>query len=344
MTLHLAPRRAARAAAVSSLLVVGLMTAASPAVAQPPPPPPPQPQALPPLPPAGVPPDVVRLKDGSMYRGTIVELVAKDHVSVTLANGESRSFPMRDVAYAGPGAQSGAEGPAPVAPGPAPFPRRPPAAREGGEGEQPVHLEASEKNLQFLVRVGQAETTGAGYAFGRYGGPVFYAGHTVAYSNLCAPPCDATLPAGSHHLALSQDGGKAIEADEPVEISGPTTLRGTYESRRGIRIGGLLIVLGSVIGGTALMVSGIHPTTCDDNGCSGGLDQGAVWGGVAVMGVGTLVGTIMMLVRDTATIETVRGGDARALRLPGLGAALEGADIGPEALPGGAGLALRLRM
>jgi hypothetical protein len=39
-------------------------------------------------------PDVVKLKDGSLYRGTIVELVAGDHVDLRLPSGETKHWPM----------------------------------------------------------------------------------------------------------------------------------------------------------------------------------------------------------------------------------------------------------
>jgi hypothetical protein len=68
------------------------------------------------------PPDVVRLKDGSFFRGTILELVADDHVVLRLSSGETKRFAMDDVKYAGSAADEpktrrsaesgGADGPA----------------------------------------------------------------------------------------------------------------------------------------------------------------------------------------------------------------------------------------
>jgi hypothetical protein len=48
--------------------------------------------------------DVVKLKDGSLFRGTITALVAGDHVDLLLLSGETRQFTMSEVAYAGPAA------------------------------------------------------------------------------------------------------------------------------------------------------------------------------------------------------------------------------------------------
>src|SRR3954471_22558833 len=47
-------------------------------------------------------PDVVRLKNGGMLRGTISELVPGGDVVLITATGEERRFAMRDVDYAGP--------------------------------------------------------------------------------------------------------------------------------------------------------------------------------------------------------------------------------------------------
>lgn len=51
---------------------------------------------------AGPPTDVVRLKNGGMVRGSIIELAPSSFVVVELKNGETRRFEMSEVEYAGP--------------------------------------------------------------------------------------------------------------------------------------------------------------------------------------------------------------------------------------------------
>lgn len=51
---------------------------------------------------ANSPPDLVRLKNGGMVRGSILELVPDSFVVVELKNGETRRFEMSEVEYAGP--------------------------------------------------------------------------------------------------------------------------------------------------------------------------------------------------------------------------------------------------
>jgi hypothetical protein len=47
------------------------------------------------------PPDLVLKRDGSMLRGTIIEKVAGQYVSIQLVDGQTRRVPMSEVRYAG---------------------------------------------------------------------------------------------------------------------------------------------------------------------------------------------------------------------------------------------------
>ena len=51
---------------------------------------------------SGRPPDVVRLKNGGMVRGTILEAIPGEAVRVQLSDGNVREFPADTVDYAGP--------------------------------------------------------------------------------------------------------------------------------------------------------------------------------------------------------------------------------------------------
>src|SRR5271165_265503 len=117
--------------------------------------------------------DEVKLKDGSVFRGTITELVPKDHVDLQLANGQTKRFSSADVAYAGPA-------------------RRPPPAAGGGEAPHPhgidVKVVANDDDVQLLIRTGQGEVEGAAWG---YNGAVAYEGVSRAYGIVCTAPCDA---------------------------------------------------------------------------------------------------------------------------------------------------------
>ena len=45
--------------------------------------------------------------------------------------------------------------------------------------------------------------------------------------NLCTAPCDTQVPPGQHRLALSLHGGHVVEAEDPVEVRGPSTVQAT---------------------------------------------------------------------------------------------------------------------
>ena len=171
---------------------------------------------------ADAPPDLVKLNDGSFFRGVILEKVANDHVDIELPSGERRRFEMRDVAYAGAKPQEAASYGLAVA-GPLAH----------------VELRADEPGVTYEVRTG--EVTGA-----RGGGSVLAA--------ICAAPCEANLPIGEHRLALSKGEGKTTTI-EPVTIAGPARLDAHYVSRAGLRWLGVGTMIVGTAAGTALLVA-----------------------------------------------------------------------------------------
>jgi len=227
------------------------------------------------------PPDVVKLRDGSMYRGTISELVANDHVDLMTANGQTRRFAMKDVAFAG-----SATAPEPSAPPPPPPPPPPP-----GEGSMitvnaqraEMRFEANEPDVQFQLRTGQSEMAGVGWG---WRSTYSFAAQTSSYTTICTAPCSGSLPTGTHRIGLSHNGRTVIEPEDPTVITGSGTLRGTYTSHTGLRVAGLLVDIASV----------------------------------------AVVGTVLMLQRDTADISFVPmapmassgSKEMAALRVPGL--------------------------
>jgi hypothetical protein len=87
-----------------------------------------------------------------------------------------------------------------------------------------------------------------------------------------------------------------------------------------------------------LTLAAIHPVACDGPGnCTGGNNDGLMWGGVATTAVSLLFGLPLALTRDSVSIDVVRSPDARLL-LPGR--ARESGMSSP-ATADGLGLALR---
>ncbi|MCA9640459.1 MAG: hypothetical protein KC492_07165, partial [Myxococcales bacterium] len=195
-----------------------------------------------------------------MLRGTIEEMDPQGNVTIELANGEKRTFPMTDVNYAGiasgvPSAEPGpTRAPAPptaappsVAPPPAPPPGAPQPAPQGNfGGSQPlVTVHGTEARLQlrgngvtFHRKAGTG--TGSGYSNGQSVTII-----TKMYESMCSSPCEVSMPRGRYSLGLSQD-GDPVEAD-PVDINGDGTLEGKYVSRAGVRTAGLVLIMGGAI-------------------------------------------------------------------------------------------------
>ncbi|HEY4103317.1 MAG TPA: hypothetical protein VGM44_05470, partial [Polyangiaceae bacterium] len=159
---------------ISSLFVVGTARAQDA---------PPAPTAAPA--PAAAAPDLVRLKDGSMLRGTIAELKPNDFVTIVLITGETRKIPFANVDYAG--SASGA-------PGAQPKQRRndddddesPASGRENKRGVKPfVTVEGPEAAVNFKAE-GEPVTL---YRRAASAGVAHTNLVVNGYDELCTSPC-----------------------------------------------------------------------------------------------------------------------------------------------------------
>ena len=176
-------------------------------------------------------PDIVRLADGSFYRGIIVESTP-DHVSLLLASGETRSFARADVASA----ERETTVPAPALP-PPPM----------------THLHAhTDGDLLTLHRItGRANSP----AVGGYGEvrivPV------DQFEPMCELPCDVDVAPGTYQLAVSRSLGPTRRAGDPIELhAGELQLDVHYEDRQVLRIVGILTAILGGAGGYALLQIG----------------------------------------------------------------------------------------
>jgi len=241
---------------------------------------------------AQVPADVVKMKNGDLYRGTIIELVRNDHVVVLLPSGESRQFPMSEVSYAG--AAAGAPSDLPVAA---------PQKVVSSPSEVEIKFQANQPDVRLMLRAGSA--TGVGYS-GR--GAVSIVAND--YRDVCAAPCVATLPAGSQRLALSLAGGPPVEVEDAVSLTDAAVLKGTYESNSSTRVTGAALGIAATVVGVGIMILGIAHTqnVCDQftGMCQDqmSINTGEVIAGTVVWLVGGIAGlAIGMSSPDKATLE-----------------------------------------
>lgn len=254
-----------------------------------------------------VPPDLVQLANGGMVRGTIVENLPGDHVTIQLATGETRTFSSAEVQFAGPAASapsSAAQELVPPAPGsglaaPTPRPITPgvgPLPAYGVVAMPPtvhVHVEASvpDLTLQQVTGTGTAVvSTGRSFA-------------TVMVDNfapLCTAPCDVDLPAHAYVLGISQGQGAARRADHNLfTIDHDLSLELEYESREGARIAGWITFIGGALAGAGVLLGGIAAKSDDF------IDW--IIAGSTVLVVSEIIGLALAFLNDHADIRVMDG-------------------------------------
>lgn len=240
-----------------------------------------------------VPPDVVELAGGGMMRGTIVESIPGDHVTIQLVTGEVRTIPAAEITYAGPTARAPDAAPAPpVVPEPPMLSVLPEPPRPRG-----VHLHvvadegAGTLTLQEVVGTATAVvSTGRGFA-------------TLAldqFSPMCSAPCDLEVAPRAYRLGISQGEGNAQRADHNLFVlDHDTTLHLEYESREGARIAGWIVFIGGLLVSGGVMLGSL----ADDRNLLAYLIAGSV-----ILGLSEIVGLALAFLNDHADIEELTDG------------------------------------
>lgn len=232
-------------------------------------------------------PDLVRLKNGGLVRGTISELVPGETVTIVTLTGEARKFPMAEVTYAGAAADehgtSATPAAATAAPAPTPNTVSQPVSSEPVQPYATVDAQAAHVHLV---------SEPPGLVFARQAASI--RGRS-AYARLCATPCDITLPAGTETLSIGPADGAAYKVENVSLPAGKSEVRATYVSRRSTRITGWLVMGAGLAGGTAILF------------LSDGDSKGAKIAGwlVGLGGLGLGIG--LAVVSDKSTIERVPG-------------------------------------
>jgi hypothetical protein len=244
-----------------------------------------------------VPPDLVRLSNGDLYRGTIIEKVTGDHVTLMLPSGESRRFKMDDVAYAG-----AADRDQPTPPAQEPASAAPAAGKVEDSNDAAIRFLSEQAEVRLLLRYGSS----TGYATGARG----TVGITAAnYKEICTAPCKARLPVGAQRLALALGREGPVELDNSITIKDRMTLRGHFKSNAGERSGGLAVMLIGGLAGSIVLAFGVAHTgnSCDSFGnCSPALQPNGtlILGGSVVMLAGLIAGIAMLAQKDEVSIDT----------------------------------------
>lgn len=237
-------------------------------------------------------PDVVRLKNGGLLRGTISELVPERFVEIVLMTGEVRRIEMGEVEYAGPATSS-----APAeAPGVA------------------VRLEAKSSDLTFYLpgarSVGTAIAAGNTISIGAGGGGGFGVGgfgvgavetSGRSFDRLCIAPCTLQIAPGNYRFAVGEGEEAPVIIEDPVMIEGPMTVTAEYSSYKELRTLGNVVSTVAILAGIALA---IHWLAREDARTSGDYTQPAIGGGIALGG--GIVGYILGEKEDEVRLELQR--------------------------------------
>jgi hypothetical protein len=244
--------------------------------------------------PSSPPPDIVRLKDGGMVRGTIIELVPNGSVKIELPDGQTRTFAMVDATYAGPASRE-----AHAAGGSASSTIEPYATIHAQNAK--LTLQGEQPNLTFHM-----ETSSAQLATGGTGV------RALGFSRLCTAPCSVEVPAGTQRFALSQPDGDVVRADADLVVEGQETIRGGIVDRHGIRLAGVLLLsIGVPLSAGAALLG----VVLSDNPQSKAPTPLYV-GGAIVGALSLTLGTILVTRRDSITLDVRPGVALLAPSLP----------------------------
>ena len=231
----------------------------------------------------------VVLKDGSLYRGTISEVVAGDYVSLVTVSGKTLNFPVSQIEYYGPLGETEQK-------------REKTQLSSGlSLGTQfklrvrgkvvPVKFESRQKGLTFMLHTMTAEGSG----WSSYTGTIHTT--TEGYSRVCTAPCEVDITEGRYRFGLAID-NHVVEAGE-VDIDGPVVVEGEYTDNTAIRVMGWVLAGVSLIAGTAMMFQSVSSDSYD-------IDNGLMIGGGSLMAGGTLISLVLVLWPDSGEVR-IRG-------------------------------------
>jgi len=224
--------------------------------------------------------DSVYLKGGGMMRGTMVEMLPNDHVTLQLPTGQNAIIEWGKIDHI----ERAAVGVAPQPPVGRPF-QQPPRRRAVVErGSVLVHMDAEEGVVLESIAPGSGR-----------------------WALVCAAPCDAQVPLGREYRIS----GEGIRPSRPFGIQAPPGQRVTLSVVTGSRAGysgGLALT--SV--GSAAVVVGLFVVlfgalgTCDSFGNCTPADGGVETAGLVITlaGVAVLVGGIILVASNSRSRAT----------------------------------------
>ncbi len=209
---------------------------------------------------AQVPPDVVRLRDGGLFRGTITEYEPGRRVVILLPSGEERRFEVSEVEFAGPASEmpgppsAPAQSP-PMPASPAQGPPAPLVVQIAPPPAFPVRFESERPRLQ-IFRISGAEDRLR--VSSTQSGTRTYMESNAIYERVCTTPCDVLFLPGFYGLGVSMGGANiARPADPALHVAGPTHVRVGWVDRTLLRVIGCAMAIGGGALGAAGVIGGL---------------------------------------------------------------------------------------
>ena len=237
----------------------------------------------------------VRTRDGSVYRGELVERVVNDHVTLKLATGEIKTIPWADIQPA-----------APSQPPPPSRPADPPSVEISFEADP------SRAVLQRYVGSGNVSVdyvTPYGVTVGSGDGEL------SLYRDVCSSPCNQRVPAdGRYRVAgegLVATDSFTLHPDEHNRITASLSSKGKRTAGKYLTI---TAILPTLVGGILLGVAPAESSVAPCDGCVNLQASMYLWGGI-IAGVGVTMLTVGIVLWATsgssAAIDGVQVGGVR---------------------------------
>ena len=170
--------------------------------------------------------------------------------------------------------------------------------------EQPeVQFDSDSEGVRFHVLAQETTGTVSGPMWSSKGSGHFFGRVNLeTYEEVCSAPCTRNLVRNSYTFGLSQDGGKPIRAETPVDVDGPVRVSGSYRSYAAMRTAGVATIIVSGVAGLAMVLSAGNDCDPMDSACEP-FDSTMLFGGAAVGVGGGLIGLLLALKNDEAEVQ-----------------------------------------
>jgi hypothetical protein len=156
----------------------------------------------------------------------------------------------------------------------------------------------------------------------------------------CVAPCTVQIPAGNYQVGTARGDGP-VRYSHPLYVGGPGTVTANQVSHTGLHVGGILLLIGSVLVQIGMSVDAVSKNNvCDAYGnCTSSTDSAELEAATAIGILGFTAGMIMIEQKNhnDVTFVPLGVGSLRAPTLVG-GGMREGAWVGASSAPHGGAL------